>query len=199
MPRWNERCAILAERAELLANQGREDEGALAELRTLAGKHLRDARAAALWFAEGCWNRESRQADRAYRLLMAVANENAVVAASSDALELFDRVDSLLALSHPEAFGALVKLEPRLAAVAQEAESGELGYRVDAPDFENAHTRSERDLVVQQARRYERSQSLLDRRLDALVGPRAELADELLRTQVARNVAEAYLDDLRPR
>lgn len=31
-----------------------------------------------------------------------------------------------------------------------------------------------------------------------LVGPGAELADELLRTHVARNVAEAYPDGLRP-
>jgi hypothetical protein len=96
--RWNERCDDLVKRAQRLVDENRDDRDAGAELSSVTGKHLADARAVALWFSDSGWNRESRRADRALRLLMAVADKSPMTAASPDDLRRFDRVDALLAL-----------------------------------------------------------------------------------------------------
>jgi hypothetical protein len=196
--RWNRRCDDLRRRAQLLVDENRDDSEAVAELSSVTGRHLADARAAALWFSESDWNRESRRADRAHRLLTAVANKSPVTAASPDDLRRFDRVDALLALPGSQAYELLVNLEPRLAAVALQAESGDLGSRLEPPDFRQARERRERDLVMQQAKAYEKSVSRLARALDPLVGPSAESADELVRTHAAGDVADNHVDSLRP-
>lgn len=171
------RISRLRQCADQLARDGREDQAAATQLRTLArGNQRRLLQAAAVVRSNG-YVREELLTHRANELLQAAASGREVRPASAEQLAWFDQVEQFISGTPEDVYGrirhrqpALVELEEltrRLAAKPEAAVIGSPGW-----------------LAVYQE---------VVSRLDLLLGPDAPVNDPLLRTLLVRDVARRYL------
>ena len=175
------RSMLLVERAQALAAGGREDAAAVEELAGLGDGDAAALRSAAGWFQESAWNLESRQADRAYRLLTAAVRGDQVRPVAPAAAARFARLEALAHSSLGEAFEQLCALEPRLESAADDARRGRLGPAVSGPGAE-----------------WLAAEERLRIRLNLLVGPGASSSDWLVGTAAAYRIAADYIRRLKP-
>ena len=159
----NDRADSIARRAESLAETGREDAQAVADLVKLAGRHMRDLRGAALSFQQDGWDQESRVADHARRLIEAALSGQPVAPVGAEAEKLFRQLDAWDREDRPTRFRQLVQHEPELAAIEAAVRSGEYGH-VGAD--ETTWGPDERERV-----------GTLRLRVEALIGPGGRHAD----------------------
>ena len=190
-----DRASRVLERARGLAYEGREDEAAVAELRTVAGGRRRALRGAERGSRQGGMHRESREFDRVHRLLKAAATGRALEPVSAADAQLFDTLAEFFDRARPidEIWTDLVAREPLLSNVENEVRAGRYGPAYDAADYEPAEVDDERHRV-----RGERARLSLElmERMRELVGALAVNADPMVRSRKALEVAYWHLDRL---
>jgi hypothetical protein len=113
--------------ANQLAAQGREDDQAVAELRTLARGKRRVLKSALRASYQGGLHREQVQVNRAYRLILAAQDGSVVPPVADDDRERIAEVEGLMALSRDERWARLVQGEPRLTGALAAMASSQVG------------------------------------------------------------------------
>jgi hypothetical protein len=203
------------DRAKQLAGDGREDVGAVAELRTLARGKARTLRRAERASRFCGYHRERRRANLAYRLLRAAVADAPVAAVPPVDSERIEAVEAFWTLPWAERWTRLTALEPRLSDLEAEVEAGRFGeirklparvlalrerqraasqagiaeVYVSSSDHEPPPTEQE----MRELREHGRRQRDLEMRLTALVGPDSAGKDSLLGSQSAFDLARGYL------
>lgn len=182
---------MLFGRAEALARDGREDRGAVDELRKLASGNdeaLRDAEARTRIAGT---HRENLVPNRAHRLLDAVLRNQAVAAVQTDDLRRFAAVAAFEELGPDEKWTQLVALEPRLVDLEREVQRGTFIHRPG--HAVNALEKSER-------RRRQRDDAqrwfALQDQIDALLGPASGNTNLLAASRAARSAAGDHLESV---
>jgi hypothetical protein len=186
----NDRSHQIRDLAIDLATNEREDEGAVAELVALTGRHRHDAEVAALDLCTQNKCHESHTYNRAYRLLQAAITSEPVAQPTPADVALMEAVKDLP--DAPEAiFRALVIKEPRLKEVETLVRSGELGTRIDT-DLPTLPIEQRRAVARDWLERHE----TMRKRLLPLVGPEAEVDDLALRSYFSQESVQDYLRDV---
>ncbi|MGA2805270.1 MAG: hypothetical protein ABSF89_12915 [Acidimicrobiales bacterium] len=124
-----------------------------------------------------------------------------------------DDLNRLSTMPADEALLELAKREPRLLLLAEDVRLGNLGNMPD-PEYLSELTRSMSDLSPLR-KKFARGQAAreiaalwrgvatveenLERRVEPLVGPDADTADEILKSIVAYNIVSSHLRSLLPR
>ncbi len=116
-------------------------------------------------------NRHEYQGDRAYRLLEAAYNNEAVAAIAADVSDLFARERELGHMPLGNAFGCLTELEPRLNKV-------------------DLDTRGDPDVIAPETLT---RQTASGESISMLVGPSSQHPDPLVRSGIALNIASQFL------
>lgn len=170
----------LAQRAWGLASEGREGRAAIDSLREAAGRRSSDLKKAAalIRFREPV--AESRVAHRANRLLLAAASDGLAAPVTPDEERWFNEIESLGGVPQEVAFTRLKSLVPELEWLEQGVRSGSNDVSVDTGSS------IDRDMWWDE----------ICERITHLLGPEAESADPLLRTETAFGVARVYLGTL---
>jgi hypothetical protein len=124
-----------------------------------------------------------------------------------------DDLNRLSAMPANEAFREFAKREPRLLLLAEDVRLGSLGNMPD-PEYLSELTHSMSDLspfkrkpawkgsmrdIAALWRSVATVSENLERRVEPLVGPDADTADEILKSIVAYNIVSSHLRSLLPR
>jgi len=183
----NDHSAHIADIAGGLAEAGREDDEAVAEVGRAAEGHRDDLKVAALSARQGGLHHQSVTQNRMHRLLQAALHNTPVAPPAEEDRVLLDRVATFEAQADEQRWAGLVRLEPRLAQLEDDVASG----RLPVPQMGGVRDRAPRD---EAAREQSRDQiRMFSERLGALVGPTAETDDSLLRTQSAHTEVFGHL------
>jgi len=180
-------AAKVADRAFDLADAGREDTRAVAELVALAGDSKRTLENAERFSRQGARHCEDPKFNRAHRLLVAATNGKSVEPASPEEKRAFTIVKEFRALAPAQGWALLISREPRLAELESDTKRGV---------FSTA-TLTRADPVLQSLTR-ERvlAGSELGDRLRELVGPLAQSTDPLIKTRAAFAFAMSRLAEV---
>jgi hypothetical protein len=185
----NQRARQIADRAEELAREGREEADAITELSHLAGSHRHDLEVAAMFLRSEGSQPENRITDGAARLTRAALTGTAVVPPSAEEEALMAAVEVLNPLDNEEVFRRMAALEPRLA---------ELGAAVRAGRFRPQSTETREPAGVEQRRAHFRAKLQAEKKLrDALAdlaGPASRATDPALRSRTVRDRLYGYLE-----
>jgi hypothetical protein len=182
----SDRAVEVAEHASDLAESGREDDQAVAELVALAQGSKRTLENAERFSRQGARHCEDENDNRANRLLVAAVNGKSVQPASLEAKQLFEIVEGFHALPQASAWESLVSREPRLAELESETRRGAFTRAVPV-------IRKTDPVLQHMARQRVLAGSELGDRLRELVGPRAAATDPLITSRAAFESALAYL------
>ena len=182
----SDNAAKVADRAFDLADAGREDARAVAELVALAGDSKRTLETAERFSRQGARHCEDPKFNRAHRLLVAATSGNSVEPPSPDEKRAFKIVTEFRALPPAKGWELLISREPRLAERESDTKQGVFTTAVP--------TRA--DPVLQSlARERVLAASELGDRLRELVGPLAQSGDPLIKTRAASAFAMSHLAD----
>jgi hypothetical protein len=188
----DERSSAILARAQDLAADDREDEEAVREVRTLAGRHEWSLRLAALGARQWNQHRESSIPNRAHRLLQAAIRGGPVEPLGVEEREQLDILDRFNQLTRAESWRMLTEREHRLLALETDARAGRFGTSgvigMDMPREEELR------IVRDRARGLKELQETLD----PLVGPTSESDDVVLRSHVARERAHVCVMAVAP-
>ena len=180
-------AAKVADRAFDLADAGREDARAVAELVALAGDSKRTLENAERFSRQGARHCEDPMFNRAHRLLVAAMNGTSVEPPSAETKRTFKIVKEFRTLTAAEKWERLVSSEPRLSELESETRRGTFSRRV--PDLGSDGLRSlTRERVLEG--------SELGDRLRELVGPLAPARDPLVRSRDAFASAITHLAEV---
>jgi hypothetical protein len=166
------RIEALANLARRLATENPRDDECVSELLAAAGRRHRDLRKAAADVRFGGAAKESRQSERANRLLLAAWSGQPVATVSPELDDLLTRIDDLYSVPVEVAFASLTELRPGLA------------------DLQGQFEGKARGAVDQEAAWDE-----LFAALEPMLGPEADssVSDPLLRSESAHNIARLFL------
>jgi hypothetical protein len=211
----NAKSKAVLDHAKRLADEDREDERAVTELRALASGKQRTLRQAERASRFAGYHHERARANLANRLLeAALARESAPPACSQRDRKRIDLVQAFKQLTKDEQWAHLASLQPALLELRDDAIAGCFGdlkarhdeaqeilkHATDAPGSQRVvlvssfppRTDEEMRRLVQTAR----GDKELMRRLKPLIGPTCGHEDLLLSSQSALDAAHSYL--LRP-
>lgn len=211
--RTSPESAAVLELANRLALAGREDLGAVSELRTLAGGDSRTLRWAFRGSRFGGYHHEFRHANRTSRLLLAALRNVVVPPVSREDQLLIEEVEQLKALPRDERWGRLVELQPRLGDLEARVRSGAFGNFAPPPLDGPVETKTiigvDGSLVTEVTRQSsaatyteEQQRELragaarhldMDRQLRRLVGPLSRHPHPVMRSQFACDTASIHL------
>jgi hypothetical protein len=177
----NPRITELDQLAWTLAANEREDEDAIQMLRDKAARRRNDLRWAAAHVRARRWIDEHRIAYRANELLLAAAEDRPIDAGTVDQEAWFKQIDALSDGWNDAAFTRLVALQPRLADVERSITRSR--HELRRAKLEGRELAKGRVAVWRQ----------IEHALDPLVGPRADSADQLVRSHRAYELAERIL------
>ena len=173
---FTKRTAPIRKVAFRLGEEGREDPGAVGELKQVAGGRSRELRRAETSIRADGGYLEDVTCDRAVRLLQAAATDRPVEPLSDERMEWFEGLRALRDQSIEDGYSLLAALEPQLASFSREIEAAARDRGPDDGDYEvriNGH--------------------VYDRCTD-LVGLESHSTEPLIRTMLAKGIA---LDHLR--
>jgi hypothetical protein len=185
---FDERSSAILERAQDLAADGREDQGAVAELKALAGRHQRALRLAALRARQWGQHRESSMHNLAHRLLQSAVSGNPVETVRAPERERLTVLDDFAELDRDEAWQTLTTREPQLRELETDARTGRFGRLAGVID--NAMATEEKRQI---ARERLNGMMELDERLKRLVGPESRRGDILLESHLALETVHSHL------
>jgi hypothetical protein len=177
---FDDRSQALADRALRLAEEAGSDVEAVDDLRRSAGRHRRALRRAAtlVRFAGAC--EEDRVDNRANKLLLAAADGKPIEPVGQDQEAWFARIEAFRVLPLDEAFSLLVDAQPALMALESTLrERGEAERGPDGTVDDEVQDQISTDIW---------------RGLPALVGPKAESTDRLVRSSAAFGVARIHIE-----
>jgi hypothetical protein len=183
----DERASAILRRAQDLAADDREDEDAVRELRTLAGRHKWSLSLAGLGARQWNQHREGSIPNRAHRLLQAAISDSRVEPIGIEECEQLDVLDRFAELTRAESWRMLSEREPRLLALEADARTGRFG----TPGvIGNDMPREEEQRIVR-----DRVRGLveLQNSLDPLVGPASGSDDVVLRSHMANERAHSVV------
>jgi hypothetical protein len=184
----NDRSHQIRDLAMELATTEREDEGAVAELVALTGRHRHDAEVAALDLCTENKCHESRTYNRANRLLRAATTSEPMAQTTAADLATIEAVEDLNEMPPDVMSETLVAKEPRLAEIEAMVRSGGLGARMSL-DVMKLTTDERRSFGQEWLERDGKLRS----ELRPLVGPEAEVDDLALRSYAAKSNVKEYI------
>jgi hypothetical protein len=185
----NDRASRIVNLAGALAEAGREDEEAVAQIRQAAGGHLDDLKMASLAARQGGLHHESLTQNRIHRLLQAALLNGPVGPPADEDRLLLERVAKFEAATDAAKWLELVGLEPRLAELENDVVTGSLSV-----PHRGTRDRAARDEALREQRLVQIR--IYYDRIDGLVGPKAECDDPLLRTESANSLVHGHLRSL---
>jgi len=172
---WTDRTRAVRRIALRLAEEGREDAGAVKELKDAASWRPKELRRAAATFREDGWNVEDITCNRANRLLLAAATGEPVPTLTETEKEWFRTLEVLQHLPVDAAFSRLVVMEPDLALLSHEVETAAEQRDPDDEGYED------------------RTWNLIWDRCNVLVGLESQSTQPLIRTMIAKGIAFDHL------
>lgn len=212
----NAKSKAVLDRAKQLADDDREDERAVAELRVLASNKRRTLRQSERASRFMGYHHERAQANLVNRLLKAaLARESVLPAPSERDTKRIDVVQTFTQLTKDEQWAHLAGLQPALLELRDDALAGRFGdlkashdearkmlkNTADAPGSQRVVSFSSSDPPhtdeeMRRLRQFAHGQKELMSRLKPLIGPTCGHEDLLLSSQTALDAARSYL--LRP-
>jgi hypothetical protein len=206
------KARAVLDRANELALDGREDNGAVSELVSLADGKRRTLRRARHASRFGGFHREHRHANRVFRLLDAACSDGHVGPVEDQDSRRIDEVELMMALPRHERWELLAGREPRLLECESQVRSGAFGWLpgvneqrfVKTGDFQIGpdgrkmfaarsvgapYTEAEARALRETAN----NRTMLHRRIAQLLGPDSGQRDLLLGSTPAQQAAEAHL------
>jgi hypothetical protein len=205
------------ERARELAGEGREDAGAVAELRALARRRRRTLRQAETASRFLGYHHERRQASLTNRLLQAAAaGEQTPTALTAAEEQRIGAIEAFKGLPRSEQWAFLLDAEPVLRILEKDARGGRFGNVTRPPDgllrrgtrtheivdgqrmvkvtlssSDPPPTADETRLVEELAN----ARTLLTGKLESHIGPRSNQRDPVLASQEALDTARRQLTE----
>jgi len=162
-----------------LAADGREDDLAVRDLREAAGRDRKDLLRAAADIRFHGPVAENARDQRANRLLIAAATGEPMRPLTDEDLAWFQRLDALRDTPTDEAFLRLASLQPGLLGIERRLQEA-----LSTPEFSAMNSQQRDDATW----------DVIVGSLRELVGPDAKTSDPLVRTQLAFDICEVYLD-----
>jgi hypothetical protein len=167
---------ILA-KAHMLADDEREDDEAISELRTRSHGDPRTLREAALGARQRGQHHESSWADLTHRLIQAAANNTLILRLNDDERDRLKSFDDFATLPVADKWDMLTNLEPRLLGLAYDARTGKFGSWSHQDELQTRMTGRKR----------------LNDRLDLVIGPQSCAKSPLTQSRLAFHAARRYL------
>jgi hypothetical protein len=189
----DELATRLFRQAMRAARAGKDDETAVAELRSLAGRHRRSLRRAEKLSRLGGRHLDFTVVARAHRLLGAAVTGHPLAPidpAHAQHTALLDGVFDR-ARGDDAIWADLIARAPQLAALESEVRAGRFGH---ADEAIGELGEAERQRLATNTRLW----FALDARIKTLVGPSSASSDPVIRSRRARAFAAFRLDRLRP-
>lgn len=180
---------LVYERATELAEEGREDAAAVAELVTLASGESVVLRRAALAARLDGEHHDHADSNRAHRLLQAAVRGGDIPRPSPEELQRFEILDPFVGLPPSGQWTQLVQSEPRLLEIEREVVSGAYVNRARLAGLKSIG----RSARPRETLAYVSGHQQLEERLSALVGPDSGHDDILLSSRAAYEATYTHL------
>jgi hypothetical protein len=179
---------ILA-KAHMLADDEREDQEAIFELRTLAQGDPRVLREAALGARQRGQHQESSWADLTHRLIQAAINNTPIIRLNNEDRTHLQRLDDFASMSLDAKWDILANFAPRLLGLADDARAGQFGSGIQREEPQTLSTDQQQKATITQmiGRKH------LDDSLVSVIGPHSCTENPLTESRLALNAARRYL------
>jgi hypothetical protein len=176
-------------KAHMLADNEREDEEAISELRTLSHGDTRALREAALGARQRGQHHESSWADLTHRLIQAAINKTPILQLNSDDRNRLKGFDDFACMPLDAKWEALTNLEPRLLELVDEARAGQFGSSTHQDELQTLSADQQQKATVAQMIGRKR----LNDRLVSVIGPQSCTEHPLTQSRLAFSAARRYL------
>lgn len=185
----NPTASDILTKAHLLADDEREDEAAVSELRTLSRGDTRALREAALGARQRGQHQESSWADLTHRFIQAAINKTPIVRLTRDDRNRLKSFDDFACIPLDAKWEALTNLEPRLLELVDEARAGQFGSHIQQEEFQALSADQQQKVTFSQTSGRKR----LNDRLVSMIGPQSSAKTPLTQSRLAFNAARRYL------